>query len=198
MSVTLNAREYIKKQFELYYTDFLSKKYQTIEVHESDKQAIQDLVDTLIGDDAGKSARTIANEELTERLIPEGAKESLDTLKEIAEWIQKHPDDAAAMANSIAENRTSIEDILSIIGNAETEGTLESRLKVLEDTYLKKDSGTATDLTVDVIHAGTVDSGEWAAGKVTTPELTADKIFLDGEQLLPETEDIDFETEWSV
>lgn len=42
---------------------------------------------TLIGADAGKSARTIANEELATQLIPESAKESLDTLAEIAAWI---------------------------------------------------------------------------------------------------------------
>ena len=56
---------------------------------------------TLIGDDSGKSVRTIASEELVEQLIPESAQESMDTLQEIAEWIQAHPDDAAAMNLSI-------------------------------------------------------------------------------------------------
>lgn len=56
---------------------------------------------TLIGDDNGKSARTIANEELAAQLIPQSAKESLDTLQEIAAWIQEHPDDAAAMNQAI-------------------------------------------------------------------------------------------------
>lgn len=55
----------------------------------------------LIGDDANKSARTIANEELAKQLIAEGAKESLDTLAEIAAWIQAHPDDASAMNKAI-------------------------------------------------------------------------------------------------
>lgn len=58
---------------------------------------VENKVDVLIGDDTGKSARTIANEELVKQLIPEAAKDSLDTLKEIALWIQEHPDDAAAM-----------------------------------------------------------------------------------------------------
>ena len=48
---------------------------------------------TLIGTDAGKSARTIANEELAAQLIPEGAQEALDTLTEIAQWIQDHPNE---------------------------------------------------------------------------------------------------------
>lgn len=58
-------------------------------------------VDTLVGDDTGKSARTIANEELAKQLIPEGAKEALNELQEIAAWIQSHPDDASAMNEAI-------------------------------------------------------------------------------------------------
>lgn len=58
-------------------------------------------VTTLIGDDAGKSARTIANEELAKQLVPENAKESLNELHEIATWIQSHPDDASAMNAAI-------------------------------------------------------------------------------------------------
>lgn len=60
-------------------------------------------VDTLIGSDTGKSVRAIANEELAAQLIPEGAQESLNTLTEIAQWIQSHPDDAAAMNTAIAK-----------------------------------------------------------------------------------------------
>ena len=43
--------------------------------------AIDEKVDTLIGDDTSKSVRNIANEELANQLIPENAQESLDTLK---------------------------------------------------------------------------------------------------------------------
>jgi predicted nucleic acid-binding Zn-ribbon protein len=60
-------------------------------------------IDTLVGTDTGKSARTIANEELAKQLIPEGAKESLNTLEEIAAWIQAHPDDASAMNKAISD-----------------------------------------------------------------------------------------------
>lgn len=58
-------------------------------------------VDTLVGTDTGKSVRAIANEELAAQLIGENAKESLDTLAEIAAWIQSHPDDASAMNEAI-------------------------------------------------------------------------------------------------
>ena len=72
-------------------------------------------VDVLIGTDTGKSARTIANEELTKQLIPEGAQESLDTLTEIARWIQDHPDDAAALNTAIAK----LNEIAAGIGGEE-------------------------------------------------------------------------------
>ncbi len=58
-------------------------------------------VTTLIGSDTAKSVRTIANEELAAQLIPANAKEALDTLQEIAAWIQSHPDDASAMNTAI-------------------------------------------------------------------------------------------------
>lgn len=61
------------------------------------KELVDGVVTTLVGSDADKSVRTIANEELAAQLIPESAKESLDTLEEIAAWIQAHPDDASAM-----------------------------------------------------------------------------------------------------
>ncbi len=54
-------------------------------------------VTTLIGSDTGKSVRTIANEELAAQLIPQSAQESLDTLQEIAAWIQSHPEEASAI-----------------------------------------------------------------------------------------------------
>ena len=78
------------------------------------KAAMAD-VDTLIGSDTGKSVRTIANEELAAQLIPESAQESLDTLAEIAAWIQEHPDDAATMNAAI----TKLNGIVAGIGGEE-------------------------------------------------------------------------------
>lgn len=65
---------------------------------------------TLIGTDADKSVRTIANEELAAQLIPENAAESLNTLQEIAQWIQDHPGDAAAMNAAIEALETKVGD----------------------------------------------------------------------------------------
>ena len=71
-------------------------------------KADQAAVDALVGADTGKSVRTIANEELAAQLIPEGAQESLNTLQEIAQWIQDHPDDAAAMNTAIEALETKV------------------------------------------------------------------------------------------
>lgn len=68
---------------------------------ENHKTAIDNKVTTLIGSDADKSVRKIANEELAAQLIPANAAESLDTLQEIATWIQDHPGDASAMNSAI-------------------------------------------------------------------------------------------------
>lgn len=72
-------------------------------------------VDTLIGSDTGKSVRNIASEELAAQLIPESAQESLDTLAEIAAWIQEHPGDAATMNAAI----TKLNGIVAGIGGEE-------------------------------------------------------------------------------
>ena len=65
-------------------------------------------VDTLIGSDNNKSVRTIANEELAAQLIPANAGEALDTLQEIAAWIQAHPGDATAMNSAITALQTKL------------------------------------------------------------------------------------------
>lgn len=65
-------------------------------------------ITALVGDDANKSVRTIANEELAAQLIAENADESLNTLKEIADWIQQHPKDASAMNTAITNLQTQV------------------------------------------------------------------------------------------
>ena len=76
---------------------------------EDHKTAIDSKVTTLIGSDINKSVRTIANEELAAQLIPSNATESLDTLQEIAAWIQNHPGDASAMNSAIEALKTKTE-----------------------------------------------------------------------------------------
>lgn len=72
----------------------------------SDLTTLDGKVTTLIGSDSGKSARAIAAEEIAAQLIPAQADESLDTLQEIAAWIQSHPDDAATINSKISALET--------------------------------------------------------------------------------------------
>lgn len=74
----------------------------------SDVTTIQGQISTLVGNDINKSVRTIANEELATQLIPANAGEALDTLQEIAAWIQAHPGDASAMNSAIAALQSKI------------------------------------------------------------------------------------------
>lgn len=83
-------------------------------------------LNTLIGSDSGKSVRTIANEELAAQLIPDNAKDSLDTLQEIAQWIQDHPDDAAAM-------NAAISSLQSLIGTIPEEATSDNIVAYIKE-----------------------------------------------------------------
>lgn len=86
----------------------------------SDVTELSNKVTALIGEDTGKSARTIANEELAKQLIPENAKESMDSLAELAAWIQSHPDDASAMNAAI----TALQNLVGTIPEGATSTTI--------------------------------------------------------------------------
>ena len=98
-------------------------------------------VDTLIGTDTGKSVRTIAAEELAEQLIPDDAKDSLNTLQEIADWIQDHPDDASAMNTAI----TKLQAIAAGIGGES--GTYATVIAAIDGKIAAAMSGIAAGAT---------------------------------------------------
>ena len=80
------------------------------ELLDTDKN-INDQIQIWVGNnetDKNKSIRAIAAEEIAEQLIPDSAQESLDTLQEISNWIQQHPDDVAEMNKNIATNAQNI------------------------------------------------------------------------------------------
>ncbi len=154
-----------------------------IDALEGRTDTLEEKVTTLIGDDAGKSARTIANEELAKQLIADGAKESLDTLAEIAQWIQSHPDDASAMNKAIGDlealvgtlpegvTATTIVGYIQEIVNAEktraegVEAGLNTRLETVEQAIGEGGSvetqitNAIADLDADVTSA-TVEEGK--------------------------------------
>ena len=157
--------------------------------------AVEGKVTALVGEDAGKSARTIANEELTKQLIPDGAKESLDTLQEIAAWIQKHPDDASAMNAAISALKTKVGDIpegaasttivayIKELVDAEkvratgAEGGLDTRVKVVEAKLGSGEGSVAKQIeaAVKVETDARVAADSALDGKITTAKAAADK-----------------------
>lgn len=76
-----------------------------------DGKAEQTTVNTMIGNDTGKSIRVISAEEVAK--IVAGADENYNTLKEIADWIMSDTTGAAKMANDI----TRLDTILDGIGD---------------------------------------------------------------------------------
>ena len=143
--------------------------------------AVSGKVTTLVGEDAGKSVRTIANEELAAQLIAEGAAESLDTLQEIAAWIQAHPDDASAMNKAIEDleglvgtlpEGVTATTIVGYIQEAvaaekaraeEAEGDLGDRIATLEGKF-----GGADGSVEDMIADAKQEAIDAAAGDATT------------------------------
>lgn len=83
----------------------------------------------LINEDENKSIRDIAADELLKQLIPENAKEALDSLKEISEWIQSHPDDVSQINSKISNIEKDLKTVESqALFTAASVGQLESLL----------------------------------------------------------------------
>ena len=164
--------------------ELIADNAEAIEAH---KDEIDGVVTTLVGDDAGKSVRTIANEELVAQLIGENAKESLDTLEEIAAWIQSHPDDASAMNKAIEDlgklvgtlpegvTATTVVGYVQELVNAEksraegVESGLNTRLETVETAI--GEGGSVTVAIADAKKAGTDASAAVTAladGQVAT------------------------------
>lgn len=102
-------------------------------------EGLEATIKVLVGTDGdGKSIKDIAIEALAESLIPEGAKESRDTLKEIADWIQDHPDDVTdlnsrlkSLEEAVFDQESEEEDGETIPGLVTTVGDLQSELTSL-------------------------------------------------------------------
>lgn len=135
-------------------------------------KAYEGKVNTLIGSDTGKSARTIANEELATQLIPANAGEALDTLKEIADWIQAHPGEASAMNSAITALQTK-----TTLGNDPDTGEEYATVKGYVDDQIAAVNGDASTLAgrvstnegdISALKAGLGTSADEAAVAGTT------------------------------
>lgn len=105
----------------------------------SDLSELSGKITTLIGSDNNKSVRVIAAEELATQLIPQNAQEALDTLQEIAAWIQSHPADASAMNTRIL----ALEAVTALpeSGQSPASGTIAAYAKGLVDAESTRAQG---------------------------------------------------------
>lgn len=133
----------------------------------ADKTALQGNIDTVSGKvttligsvegDDGKSARTIASEEVAK--IVAGADASYDTLKEISDWISSHKDDASAMNSAII----ALEGIVDGIGGEGEKATVVAYVTDAIAALNIGDYAKAADLTA-------------LAARVTTAEGEIDTL----------------------
>ena len=88
---------------------------------------------------------------MAELLIPENAQEKLDTLQEIAEWIQSHPGDAATINADILELQGDVADLDTLLNGtqADPDSGLVARVGALESTM-----GTFVPVTGSYVDVG--------------------------------------------
>lgn len=135
----------------------LAKKDEVTETELGDalKKKINDAAaqaSTLVGEDASKSARAIAAEEVAK--IVDGADASFDTLKEIADWISGHKTDAASMNSAIK----ALEAIVKGIGGTDEPATVVAYVTAAIDALKIGDYAKAADLTAAVARITDLES----------------------------------------
>lgn len=152
-----------------YSETYAAKKHTHAVADVTGLQTELDKVTTLIGSDASKSVRTIANEELAAQLIPENAKESLNTLQEIAQWIQDHPDDVTAIHAAIAALQTKVGDTsvaaqIKAVTDPIAAKSHEHANKTLLDTYTQTETNLADAVAKKHSHANATELAKFADG----------------------------------
>ena len=90
-------------------------------------QGLISRVNSIFGEGVNTSIDTVISNKVAELLIPENAQASLDTLQEIAAWIQSHPDSASAMNSAISALQSDVSDIQDDISD-------------IQDDYVEKGS----------------------------------------------------------
>ena len=126
-----------------------------------DKNAIsglQSTVATIVGEDAGLSMREVAAAEIA--TLVADAPASLDTLKEIADWITNDTTGAASMANDIALLKSEVGDLSNELN------TLKSTVSELDYVSMTMFNNAVGDLSLlkiedengELVEANLVDS----------------------------------------
>lgn len=162
-------------------------------------------IDTLIGEDAEKSVRTIANEELAAQLLSDSANASFKTLQDLAKWIEGHPEDVAAINAAIAlnaenitkeENRAKgVESSLESALNAEVQlrtaqiNGINFSTKEEVNRALAAESGLADDLKSESLRATEAEKELLAAIGITQQLVEENKQSIAEENVRARTEE---------
>lgn len=108
-----------------------------------DFEDVEGKVNTLVGDDANKSVRTIANEELAAQLLSGKADADFKTLQALAAWLEDHPEEVADINAAIANLQKALTDYTAenAVKNAfaevgKTTDGLNTRLQAVEADYI--------------------------------------------------------------
>lgn len=170
---------------------------------QSEKDANQDAdilknaaaIADMLGDDKNadgsptSSIRQIVIDELSNQLLAGGedgetANESFETLKELADWLEQHPDDAGALNSTVNGHGTAIDELKTDVSNLETavstiNTTIEenelvtaSALNNLNERIITLEGSTTSVIGSNYITATTTNG---------TVEISASTGTLDGE-----------------
>ena len=93
--------------------------------------------------------REVAISAITDSLIPEDAREALDTLQELAEYIQQHPDEVDALGGSISSLSGAVEEIESRI-----DGLSGANENVIEEVQVDGVALPVVDKSVNIVLSG--------------------------------------------
>lgn len=108
----------------------------------ADGASRQEKLDTLIGEDTSKSVRKIANEELVAQLLTGKADADFKTLKELAAWLEDHPEEVSAI-------NLSIKNLQNLIGSIPTDDGSESIVKYIQK-LVKSEENRATGVETGI------------------------------------------------
>lgn len=101
---------------------------------DTDLDALEAIVTTLVGQDASKSVRKIATEEIAAQLIAAEADGNMDSLEELAAWFQSHP-------KEVGEINKKINDLVELVGeipeDADADDIVSYITEVVEDAITK-------------------------------------------------------------
>ena len=93
--------------------------------------------------------REIAISAITDSLIPQDARETLDTLEEVSEWIQNHPEEVSAMTTNVVELSGAVETLSERLDNFS--GGDEN---VIEEVKVDGVALPVVDKSVDIVLSG--------------------------------------------